>query len=181
MNYSLLLNRSADFAQFQPILDASYPDKLRQQVVLGLLQMVWDRSETQGYAQSLARSGRAVLMHIAYGDHQVANVAAEVEARTLGARVAAPTLTPGRSPDRVPYWGIRPVSLPYHGSTMVVWDSGTPSPPTTNTAPTGAGYGHDPHEDPRNSAAARSQKATFFDTGTVVDVCGGQPCTADPA
>ncbi|MEV0844211.1 hypothetical protein AB0I55_32270 [Actinocatenispora sera] len=181
MNYSLLLNRSADFTQFQPILDASYPDKLRQQVVLGLLQMVWDRAETQGYAQTLARSGREVLMHVAYGDHQVANVAADVEARTLGARVAAPTVTPGRSPDRVPYWGIRPVSLPYHGSTMVVWDSGTPSPPTTDTAPTGAAYGHDPHEDPRNSAAAREQKATFFDTGTVVDVCGGRPCTVDPA
>ncbi|WP_239077099.1 hypothetical protein [Actinocatenispora rupis] len=181
MNYSLLLDRSADFAQFQPVLDASYPDKLRQQLVFDLLQMLWDRGETDGYAAHLT-DHHQVLMHLAYGDHQVANVASEVEARTIGARLVTPALAAGRSPDLVPYWGIRPAgTLPYRGSAMVVWDSGTPSPPTTNTAPDGSGYGHDPHSDPRNSAAARQQKATFLATGTVVDVCGGAPCTANPA
>ncbi|GAA1366728.1 hypothetical protein [Streptomyces beijiangensis] len=182
MNYGLLLNRSADFAPFQQVLDGAYPDKLRQQVVLQLFQMVWDRGETNGYAAQLT-DRHQVLMHIAYGDHQVANAAAEAEARTIGARIVSPALTPGRSPDRTPYWGIRPVTtsqLPYQGSALVVWDSGTPSPPVTNTPPTEPAYGHDPHSDPRNSSAARQQKATFLTTGQVIDVCGTLPCTAAP-
>ncbi|MFB7210345.1 hypothetical protein [Streptomyces sp. NPDC056255] len=183
MNYGLLLNRSADFAPFQQVLDLSYPDKLRQQIVLQLFQMVWDRGETNGYANHLT-DRHQVLMHIAYGDHQVANAAADVEARTVGARLIAPALAPGRSPDTVPYWGVGTVTrdqLPHRGSAMTVWDSGTPSPPLTNTPPTGPGYGHDPHSDPRNSSAARQQKATFLTTGRVIDVCGDTPCTAVPA
>ncbi|RFU85264.1 hypothetical protein DY218_18395 [Streptomyces triticagri] len=194
MNYSLLLNRSADFAPFQQILDVAYPDRLRQQLVLGLYQMVWDRGETNGYASVLTgargrpgdRTGghsppKSVLMHIAYGDHQVANIAADVQARTIGARLVTPALADGRSPDRVPHWGIRPARLPYQGSAMVVWDSGTPTPPLSNTPPGEPGHGADPHEDPRNMPSARQQKATFLTTGRVIDVCGGAPCTALPA
>ncbi|MEV7403836.1 hypothetical protein AB0N93_26010 [Streptomyces sp. NPDC091267] len=182
MNYGLLLNRSADFAPFQQVLDASYPDKLHQQLVLQLFQMVWDRGETNAYANHLT-DHHEVLLHIAYGDHQVANAAADVEARTIGARLVSPALAAGRSPDTVPYWGIRrigPDRLPYRGSAMTVWDSGTPTPPLTNTPPAGPQYGHDPHEDPRNSPAARQQKATFLTTGRVINVCGTTACTATP-
>nr|WP_202454166.1 hypothetical protein [Streptomyces sp. SID4913] len=182
MNYGLLLNRSADFAPFQQVLDAAYPDKLRQQLVLQLFQMVWDRGETNAYANHLT-DHHQVLMHIAYGDHQVANAAADVQARTIGARLLSPALAAGRSPDTVPYWGIGRIGLgqlPYRGSAMTVWDSGTPTPPVTNTPPTGPAYGHDPHEDPRNSPAARQQKATFLTTGRVINVCGTTPCTATP-
>ncbi|WP_393056887.1 hypothetical protein [Streptomyces sp. LN549] len=182
MNYGLLLNRSADFAPFQQVLDVAYPDKLHQQLVLQLFQMVWDRGETNAYANHLT-DHHQVLMHIAYGDHQVANAAADVEARTIGARLQAPALAAGRSPDTVPYWGIRRIAagqLPYRGSAMTVWDSGTPTPPLTNTPPAGPDYGHDPHEDPRNSPAARQQKATFLTTGRVINVCGTTPCTATP-
>lgn len=182
MNYGLLLNRSADFAPFQQVLDVAYPDKLRQQLVLQLFQMVWDRGETNAYANHLT-DHHQVLMHIAYGDHQVANAAADVEARTIGARLLSPALAAGRSPDTVPYWGIRRIDagqLPYRGSAMTVWDSGTPTPPLTNAPPAGPEYGHDPHEDPRNSPAARQQKATFLTTGRVINVCGTTPCTATP-
>ena len=51
MDYSLLLNRSVDFDPFAAILNVSYPDKLVQQIGLGLIQMLWDRSEADGYAQ----------------------------------------------------------------------------------------------------------------------------------
>lgn len=186
MNYGgLLLNRSSDFVQFQPLLDRAYPDKIDQQLVLSLLQMLWDRGETNGYAASL--TGRPlpdtprhdVLMQIAFGDHQVANVAAEVQARTIGARIHTPALAPGRSPDVTPYWAVAPLpDRPYRGSALVVWDSGTPAPPTTNTPPFEPDYGEDPHSDPRNSALARQQKAAFLTTGLVVDVCAGAPCRA---
>ncbi|MEY9890119.1 hypothetical protein ABIA31_003777 [Catenulispora sp. MAP5-51] len=181
MNYSILLNRSVDFAELQPALDAGYPDKLGQQVVFQLMQMLWDHAETDGYAEHLT-DGHQVLMDVAFGDHQVANVAADVEARTIGARLHVPALAAGRSPDTVPYWGIAPITGPaFRGSAMVVWDSGTPPAPLTNTAPAGPQYGHDPHEDPRNSPAVRLQKAVFLTTGAVIDVCGGAPCTEPPA
>jgi hypothetical protein len=185
MNYSLLLNRSSDFPPFGAWLGLGYPDKLDQQLVFALLQMLWDSGETNGYANHLG-TGRPlpgtprhdVLMQIAYGDHQVANVAADIQARTVGAWLRAPALAPGRSPDVVPYWGIRrtPPRIPVPGSAMVVWDSGTPAPPLSNTAPSEPAYGEDPHGDPRNTPAARLQKAWFLRTGLVVDTCGGAPC-----
>ncbi|GAA2887025.1 hypothetical protein GCM10010517_50840 [Streptosporangium fragile] len=187
MNYSTLLNRSVDFQPFQRLMDDSYPDKITQQVCFALLQMLWDRAETNGYAQHLTDDPlpgsprHRVLLHVAFGDHQVATVAAEVEARTLRARVRRPAVTEGRSPDVVPYWGIAPLpDRPYAGSALVVWDSGTPAPPVTNTPPLGPEYGRDPHEDPRNDPEARLQKAYFLRQGLVVDVCDGSPCLADP-
>ncbi|MES9603828.1 hypothetical protein [Actinomadura sp. NPDC000929] len=183
MNYSTLLNRSADFPQYAKILDLFYPDKLDQQIGLALIQMLWDRGEANGYAWHMTDDPlpntpkHRVLMHVAFGDHQVAPVAAEVEARTIGARVHAPTVVPGRSPDKTPYWGIPTFGTSYDGSAMVVWDSGSPVPPLTNTPPT---EGRDPHSDPRGNADARRQKAAFLTTGAVVDVCGGGPCVITP-
>ena len=43
-----------------------------------------------------------LLMQPAFGDHQVANVATETEARTIGAAVHEPALAPGRSNEAVP-------------------------------------------------------------------------------
>ena len=182
MNFSVLLNRSVDFTALQPALEAGYPDKLQQQKVFQLMQMLWDHAETDGYAQHLT-DHHQVLLDIAFGDHQVGGVAADVEARTIGARLHVPAVAAGRSPDVVPYWGIAPIPAgrPYQGSAMVVWDSGTPAAPLENIAPLGPQYGHDPHEDPRNSPAARQQKAVFLTTGVVIDVCGGAPCTEAPA
>ena len=37
--------------------------------------------------------------------------------------------------------------------------------------------GHDPHEEPRNTVAARKQKGEFLKPGgTVQDFCNGGPC-----
>ncbi|MFW6723793.1 hypothetical protein ACHZ98_27285 [Streptomyces sp. MAR4 CNY-716] len=184
MNYSTLLNRSVDFAPFQQVLDQAYPDKLRQQLGFALMQMLWDRGEANGYAghmtsDPLPRTPRhQVLMHVAYGDHQVSPTAAEVQARTVGARIHTPAVADGRSPDEEPYWGIRKLRYPYAGSGMLVWDSGSPYQPLTNTPPT---EGRDPHSDPRDDPAAQRQMAEFLNTGRIVDVCGDAPCTAAPA
>ena len=180
MNYSVLLDRSADFGIFGGILQASYANRLDQQLTLSLIQILWDRAEMDGYASYLkAQHQKRVLMHVAYGDHQVATITAETEARTIGARISPNPVVPGRSPDVVPYWGIKTIpSYPYEGSAIVIWDSGSPTPPLTNNPPT---TGHDPHEDPRNSPAARTQKAEFLRHGDVIDVCDGGPCMEDPS
>jgi hypothetical protein len=185
MNYSLLLTRSTDFATYAAILYPSYPNELEHPLLLALIQMLWDRSDPNGYAHHMTTDPlpntpqHKVLMHIAFGDHQVTTVAAEVEARTIGASIHQPAIAPLRNPDVTPYYLIPAIpSDPFDGSAMIVWDSGAVTPPITNTAPT---TGPDPHSDPRNSPVARTQKSDFLrggGLGTVVDVCLGLPCTA---
>jgi len=183
MNYALLLPRSSDFVPFMPLIKNSYPDQLEQSLILDLAQQLWDRAETNGYAQHLTRDPypgtptHQVMMHVAYGDHQVTTYAAEVEARTIGARLHEPAVAPGRSPDVTPYWGIKAVrTWPTYGSIIEIWDSGSPPPPLSNLPPL---VGHDSHEDPRHDAKARLQKSQFLRrNGQADDVCGGLPCTA---
>ena len=111
MNYSTLLTRSVDFAPFRALLDAAYPDALDRSLIYSLLTNLWDRGEANGYAQHMTHDplpgspAHQVLLHVALGDHQVAPVTTEVEARTIGARVWD-RLDPGRSADVDPFHGI---------------------------------------------------------------------------
>jgi hypothetical protein len=182
MNYSLLLDRSVDFDPFRQLMLASYPDPVDRVLGLQLIQMLWDRGETNGYAAHMASDplpntpGKRVLIHIAVGDHQVANVAAEIEARTAGIPVHRPAYADGRSLDVEQAWGLPAIVYPSTGSGLVVWDSGSPLAPTVNLPPRD---GHDPHEDPRHAPAAQHQKDEFLKAdGTLIDVCSGSPCTA---
>ncbi|MQA95052.1 MAG: hypothetical protein GEV11_10540 [Streptosporangiales bacterium] len=184
VNFSTLLNRSRLFAPFQAGLDASYPDRMRQQVGLSLMQMLWDRGEGNGYVAHVTRDplprtpAKRVLLHEAVGDHQVANIATEVEARTLGIPLREPATGPGRSPDVDPQWGLAPLFRDvHHGSALMIWDSGSPLPPQDNRPPM---TGHDPHGDTGNTPAARAQAAEFLRSGTVTEVCGTAPCLAIP-
>ena len=199
MNYSTLLTRSSDFGTGQPPdpsdpvgtfeyaypLYTSYPDQSERQLIFAIMQMLWDRAEPDGYAQHMTTHpypdtpAHAVMMHVALGDHQVANVSADVEARTIGAKLLRrPAEDPGRNADVTPHYGIPAFSsLPATGSALVIWDSGSPVAPTTNTAPTS---GQDPHEHPRNTPAARAMKSAFLSIDSlVVDTCGGRPCYAN--
>ncbi len=186
MNYSLLLQRSVDWDTYRSIYDPSYPNEIERGIGLSLLQMQWDRGEANGYAWHMTDDplpgtpAHRVLMHVAFGDHQVAPAAADVQARTIGASVHTPVVTPGRLADREPAWGIEPIpSYPFDGSAIIVWDSGAAAPPLTNMPPR---EGEDPHGDPRSYVEARRQKAAFLaPESRVIDVCGNAPCTAPPS
>ena len=182
MNYSTLLNRSSDFATYSSVMYNAYPDKLDQQLIFALMQMLWDRAEADGYAAHMTdrplpnTPAHAILMTPALGDHQVANVAAEVEARTIGAAIHWPAVAAGRSLDVTPFWGIPRISAyPYKGSAVVMWDSHkTPPAPIANVPPSS---GDDPHEYPRAQAADQALKSAFLQpNGAVVDTCAGKPC-----
>jgi hypothetical protein len=187
MNFSFLLHRSIYWAQLvEPTLN--YSDRLEQTIGLGLIQMLWDRAESNGYAQHLVDDPyegtpeHDVLLFEAFGDHQVANMATETMARTLGVPMRVPALTPGRSNLGSPFYGIPAIpSFPYHGSALVVWDWGeppdfdTPAPPLTNIAPT---TGQDPHARARSEPLVLLLGTTFLETGEVIDVCGGNPCVS---
>jgi hypothetical protein len=205
MNYSTLLQRSVDFDMYAkgdiegvetPLgLYDNYPDELDRQIVFGLMQMLWDRADPNGYAHHMTSDplpntpSHEVLMHVGFGDHQVADVSAEVQARTIGARIHRPGLAPDRprfrdrpypdEPAPAPFQGLASLGAPGYaadGSGIVFWDTRkTPPPPAGNVPPR---EGDDPHEMPRRSAAARRQKDAFLrPDGKVIDVCGG-PCGA---
>ena len=193
MNYSTLLQRSVDFDTYAPILYGGYPNELERQLWLSQIQLLWDRGESNGYAQHITTKPlpdtprHTVLMQVAFGDHQVADFTTSIMARTFGARIRQPALDPGRSPFSNPWWGLKTLSLPSTGSGVVWWDTGpirtvgtevegTAPPPLTNTPPR---EGEDPHGAPRSEVSARVQKSEFLKVGgRIVDVCGGKPCYA---
>jgi hypothetical protein len=185
MNYSTLLQRSVDFDTYKAILGPAYPSEMDRMLDFSIVQMLWDRAEANGYAAHMTSDPlpgtipHTVMLHVAYGDHQVANITAEIEARTIGARVWQPGLAPGRSPDVVPFWGLLAAPDGWNGSVLVMWDAGTPTPPLGNLPPRPPTYGDDPHEYPRRTPAAQVQKGRFLDpAGYFSDTCGGGPCVA---
>ncbi len=182
MNYSTLLTRSVDFALYSVPLYLSYQEDLDRNLVFALIQMLWDRSENNGYAHHI-RDNRAfhgpdnaVLLHPAFADHQVTMWSADVMARTVGARVDRSRVLSARHPDDVEYFALE--ALDYgkaahqSGSGLVPWDEPwgssrcmeqtTPTPPRGNVPPD---QGDDPHECPRREKVGRCQKSNFLSVG----------------
>lgn len=182
-NYGLLLDRSVDFDPFRAVMEPAYPSAADRALGLQLIQMHWDSGEANGYLQHLIEDPYAdtpeheVLLHVALGDHQVANIATEVQARTLGIPVHHPVMDDDRSTAVDPWFGIEALEYPYEGSAVLMWDSGAELPPDTNQP---ARAGADPHSDPRNTPASIDQIVAFLITGEVIDVCHDAPCVGIP-
>ena len=194
MDYGgVLLNRSVDWNEFSSVYDKSYTDPVDQQVVLQLAQLLWDRGENEGYAEHLTSNPytgippKQIFIIENYGDHQVANVSAEMLARTIGAHNHQPAFNPqffGAAPRSdvpvTPQWGLSALDQTKPAKAgLVLWDYGTPTPPTTNLAPNGGAYGADPHGDGRGNALLLSQITTFLSTGVIPDECGGAACQSN--
>jgi len=205
MGYATLLNRSVDFQEYFAIMRQAYPDPIEQQVIYGVMQMLWDRGETAGYVQHLTTRPydltppHTVLMTVAFGDHQVANITADTIARSLGIEVYKPELPEGA--DDVPaddrFWDLDGIEqFPHEASALYYWYSGTLPPPNGNITPVqGPLYAAecsgaaaetevkcmDPHEDPRRQQGVRAQKDAFFQPdGVIINVCDDEPCEATP-
>ena len=144
MNYSTLLRRSVDFDEYAELPDfglyAWYPNELERPLVLSMMQLLWDRGETNGYAHHITSdplentNAKPMLMQAAVGDHQVSNVTAEVEARTVGASIYKPALDPGRHWESNPFMQIPGIDFgspssptPFTGSALVYYDGGPTS------------------------------------------------------
>ena len=187
---------------FSGVLDFFYPDQSQRMLIFDLIQSLWDRADPDGYASHMTASAEDgllphtpdhhVLMQIAWGDHQVANITAEDEARTIGARSVGPPVVASRRSGTndpggaytydpsSPFWGIPQItSFPYDGSAITIYDAGPvgadqygtgPPPPSDSPNRTGG----DPHEAPRRACAGQQQKANFLAVGGVV-TDPGQP------
>jgi hypothetical protein len=137
MNYSTLLSRSTDSAQYLETggigLYAHYPNQVERQLIFSLMQLIWDRGEGDGYAQHMTDDplpdtpAHRVLLQAAVGDFQVSNLTAEVEARTIGASLHTPAIDPGRNWDVNPFLDIPPIgSYPFSGPAALVYYDGGP-------------------------------------------------------
>ena len=204
MNYSTLLRRSVDsdtyFKNPSFGLYKAYPDMAERGVLLSLVQLLWDRGEANGYAQSMTSDplpdtpSHDVLLRVAFGDHQVTNFSAEVEARTIGASVYSPALNAGRHWEDDPFLGMNEqTTFPWDGGSMLAYyDSGPPSfsgssgqgiatPPIENVPPRGEwGFGGDPHEHPRRSPDGVNHAVTFLEDGTIRSCAVISPEAGDP-
>jgi hypothetical protein len=149
INYSTLLRRSVDFDEyahgvfFDTDTDLglydNYPDEVERPLILSLMQLLWDRGEGNGYAHHMTTDPlpntpeHQVLLQAALGDHQVANIGAEVEARTIGASIYKPALDPGRHWEANPFMQLPAINFgsapftEFEGSALVYYDGGPTS------------------------------------------------------
>jgi hypothetical protein len=197
MNYSVLLPRSVDFDEFSAILYPSYPDEEARPLVFDMMQLLWDRGEPDGYAARMTTNplpdtpAHQVLMDIAFGDHQVTDYQADVEARTVGASAHKPVLFKGRWPATNVLWDVPTIHhYPFTGSAAYYWDIGpvrpNPAEPKSTIGTEPPPYenlpnrtGEDPHSSPR-AAPAEQQLVSDFFNGAIpkTDTCNRGPCYA---
>ncbi|MEI6447010.1 MAG: hypothetical protein WCO96_03905 [Actinomycetes bacterium] len=136
INYSTLLDRSIDWPDYGSILYQNYPrDSKVRPLIMALIQQLWDRGEGNGYAQHIGRAPlpntptNSVLLLPAFGDHQVSNLAAEVYARTIGAKLRTPAISTGRGGPFNWFWGItNGGSVDISGNAMLMMDTGPARP-----------------------------------------------------
>jgi hypothetical protein len=178
MPYSLLLYRSVDFTDFFVILQNTYRSALDLQVVMGCLQMLWDRSEPDGYAPYVTPADAAgrlpgtpqhqVFIVDAIGDYQVTPLGAHLVARAVGATSLKPV---ARS-----VFGIPESDVPVTGgSGFVEFDYKLPVVPSTNVPPLGASFpsSGDPHDKVRQTQAVFDMTDKFLREGVAKNFCAG--------
>lgn len=176
-NYSTMLGRSVDFEPFFAVLERNYETPAAQAVALAAVQLLWDRTDPISYYQHLSIEPFAqtpmhqVLAAPVKGDHQVPPVTMENLARS---NLGIPILERYDDERAVPL--IQETPYPHQGSGIVLWDFGNSWAPPGNVPPH---EGEDPHALARQFDVHNAQMATFFRTGEIVDVCGGDGCHPD--
>ncbi len=170
-NYSILLQRSADFPTFEDLLKQFYPDPIEQQLLFPLIQELWDRADPQGYLSHLVDNplpgtpAKTVLLQMGVNDSQVPNIGTEIQVRSLGIPNVAPTA--------YPVFEVPEMEAPIDGSAFVPYDVNAVPPPLTNNPPADDNGVHEAIR--RLDAAQRQIDAFLRPDGTVQNFCDG-PC-----
>jgi hypothetical protein len=193
MPYNLLLNRSHDFDEFYFFIEQTYQGPRQPQIILALMQMLWDRTEPDGYAPYIAKNmlpntpAHSVMLNAALGDFQVNPLGAELMARAVGAKNLKPV-------NRHVY-GIDEIDGPAPAGSSVLTEfnfqldqNPDVTLPITNTPPEVADAGLseplpdggsvsvdcDPHDKVRQETPVFLQTEEFFRSGQIINTCSGQ-------
>jgi len=167
--YAVLLPRSADFQPFFDIMTAKYNRAHDIEMVMALLQQLWDPAEAGGWLKDMNEAPgegvepKQVLIQAAIGDAQVTTLGAQIMARAYGAKTVAPQTRP--------IWGVDEAESGFSGSAIVEWfyPDGAEEP-VVNLPPD---YARDTHECPRREPAAQAQIRDFFESGVINQYCDG--------
>ncbi len=169
-SYSLMLPRSTYWGVYAtPFLVDVFEDPRDVALVLGLIQMLWDRAEPTGYSQYMTEdtlpgtpSHRVILLE-AIGDHQVPNLSSELLARSMGAVHLEPR--------NIEHYGLEGASGPIdEGNVFIDYDFGLPRVPEENLPMT---EGSDPHGELVYLESVLVMGALFLETGSVIQACDG--------
>ncbi len=156
--FGLILTRSQNFQPFLRLLEAKYSDWMDISLLMGLMQMLWDPTESAGWA---GLQDKDVLIQSAIGDASVTTLSAQVMARSYGALLMEPSVRP--------VWGLDSMEPPFEGSALVEFDWGSEEP--FEAVP--ADLETDTHGGPGGSPEARAQVGGFFQDGLVYNPCEG--------
>ncbi|MCB0987372.1 MAG: hypothetical protein KDB09_06330 [Acidimicrobiales bacterium] len=206
VDYSLLIPRSNNWQKYGPVIAGGYDRPVDGLLILALLQQLWDQAEGSGFARHLTTNTLSgtpehqVIIQVALGDHQVANVSAEIAARTAGVPIRMPAVEDPGSGRVEPPFGMDSVKAGENATSLLIyWDAGTLPAPLGGISPDMAepwisecepgsagdktvanAACADPHEFPRRTPDAQRQRNEFFATGIINDVCGPDPCRTEP-
>ena len=166
--WSTMLERSSNWAQFEPLVRDAIDDPRDRQLFYAVSQLMWDPVDPALYVDDLG--GSSILLQQSIGDEQVPNMTTELLARGIGAILLFPGATEP--------FGLESAKAPLRGPALAHFDPQTdPIPDENRPAPvTGA------HHTPRLWDGAKLQTMRFLDPldpGVVEHFCGLSPCTDD--
>ena len=187
--YAVLLPRSTDFADLFDLLRLRYPRSLDRMLSIALFQLLWDRADGSGYASYItAPSGAAggpgvlpgtpshrAVWHYGLGDAQVTWLGCHLVSRSAGAVMFASNVREGNE-TLAQFPKVADDAVLASGNAVMGFDFGFPVVPFVNVPPSD---GHDAHECPRRAPDAQAQMRRFFETGEIVNTCGGA-CVSAP-
>ena len=156
--FGLILTRSQNFQPFLRLLEAKYSDWMDISLLMALMQMLWDPTESAGWARL---QDKDVLIQAAIGDASVTTLSAQVMARSFGASLVQPPVRP--------VWGLDTMEPPFEGSALVEFDWGAEEP--FEAVP--ADMATDTHGGPGGSAEGKLQVGRFFEEGLIYNPCEG--------
>ncbi len=167
--WSLMITRSSNWSGYSVIMNAGYPDKLDQQIVLVLLQTVWDISDPVAFAPKIIRDplpgtpAKKILYQMAVNDAQVPMESTEKMARGMGLPLIVPSVRD--------VYGLEEVTEAE--SALTIWDENVTPMPIENLPPTET---NETHGSIRDLPELKAQIDDFlFGDGIIRNTCGG-PC-----
>ena len=167
--WSSLLQRSQNWLLFKLIVNGAYPDRLDQQILIGVMQNHFDPIDGENLAphaitEPLPGSpAKQVLLQMSVHDPSVPNLASEVLARSMG--------LPLLDDSPLDVWGLKKAAAPQK-SALTVWDTHQVAPPRTNSPLSGAEK-NTAHDTIRALPKVMDQLNGFFRQGTVEHTCDG--------